>query len=165
MLIHPKIVEELIFLVGIAVALTLLSLRYEYINGNPVPILVFHNKPALFHGFLVALNFGFTASVMTMSLRAKSPTAARFCRRSAVACVAVAAGLLSYSALQLPSLSFRWSIGGCGNYKLQCKNWAFAQILTDSSLIMLLSVMKAESVMSDNAKCLAIDFQMFYTFN
>ncbi|KAI3443958.1 hypothetical protein Pfo_000623 [Paulownia fortunei] len=92
-------VEELIFLVGIVTALMLLRLPYEDIKGNPVPVVIFKNKPTLFHAFLIAFNFGFTAAVMTMSLRAKIPTAARFCRRSAVACIAVAAGVLYCSAL------------------------------------------------------------------
>lgn len=99
MLIHSKIVEDIIFLVGIAVAVALLSLPYQCFNGSPVPIFVFRNKPALFHLFLVALNFGFTASIMTMSLRAASPGAAQFCRGVSVVCVVAAAGLLLYSAL------------------------------------------------------------------
>ncbi|KAH6830666.1 hypothetical protein C2S53_010097 [Perilla frutescens var. hirtella] len=101
---HLSSAEEFIFLLGIVTALALVRSRYDYIEGNPVPVVIFKNKPTHFHGFLIALNFGFTAAVLTMSLRSKSPTLAQFCRRSAVACVVLAAGLLSYSAL-LPSYS------------------------------------------------------------
>lgn len=96
---HLSSAEELIFFIGILTALALLRSRYDYIDGNPVPVLIFSDKPSLFHGFLIALNFSFTAAVVTMSLRDKSPTLARLSRRSAVACVVVAAGLLAYSAL------------------------------------------------------------------
>ncbi|KZV20587.1 hypothetical protein F511_31802 [Dorcoceras hygrometricum] len=91
--------EEIIFLSGILVALALLTVRYEEIGGNPIPTIIFDKNPSLFHVFLLALNVGFTAAVMTISLRSKNKSIASVCRKSAVVCCVFAAGVGSCAAL------------------------------------------------------------------
>ncbi|KZV38265.1 hypothetical protein F511_36481 [Dorcoceras hygrometricum] len=91
--------EEIIFVSGILVAFVLLAVRYEEIGGNPIPVVIFKNNPTLFHVFLVALNVGFTAAVMTISLRAKNKSIAAICRKSGVVCCVFSAGVVLCAAL------------------------------------------------------------------
>lgn len=91
--------EEIIFVSGIFVAFALLTVRYEEIGGNQIPVVIFKNHPTLFHGFLLAFNLGFTAAVMTMSLRSRNRPSAWICRNLAVVCCVFAAGVVSCATL------------------------------------------------------------------
>ncbi|CAK9181619.1 unnamed protein product [Ilex paraguariensis] len=84
-------VEELIFGVTFVTAFGLLQLPYQKIDGNPVPTIIFKDNPSSFHAFLLAINFAFTGAVLTVSLRARYPKIARYCRQLAVVCVTAAA--------------------------------------------------------------------------
>ncbi|KAK2976383.1 hypothetical protein RJ640_008093 [Escallonia rubra] len=69
--------EEAIFGVTFVTIFALLQLPCEKIQGSRVPTVIFKGKPAIFHAFVVSLDFAFTGAVMTMSLRqgtAESPS-------------------------------------------------------------------------------------------
>ena len=91
--------EELIFGIAFVAVFAILQLPYKDIDGNSVPTIVFTDKPSLFHGFLLALNFAFTGAVMTISLRERYPKAARYCRGLAVVSIVGAVGVLVWLAL------------------------------------------------------------------
>ncbi|OVA12541.1 hypothetical protein BVC80_9011g56 [Macleaya cordata] len=90
-------IEEPIFGLSFITAMVLVQLPYEDINGNPVPTIIFHDQPSVFHAFVLAVNFAFTGAVITLCLREEFPKIARNCRRIAVLFSAAAAGILSWA--------------------------------------------------------------------
>lgn len=93
--------EEIIFWVSFVIAVGLLKLPYEEIGGNPVPTIIFKDKPSFFHTFLLCLNFAFTGTVMTIYLRLGYPKVARQSRCLTIASIATAGGILVW--LVVPS--------------------------------------------------------------
>lgn len=71
-------IQEMIFGFAFLAAFGILQLPNEKIEGNPVPTILFKNKPSFFHAFLLSLNFAFTGAVITISLREKYPKIARY---------------------------------------------------------------------------------------
>ncbi|KAA8529257.1 hypothetical protein F0562_033944 [Nyssa sinensis] len=90
-------IEEIIFAVSFVTAFSLLQLPYETIDGNPVPTIIFKNKSAFFHAFLLSLNFAFSGAVMTISLRERHPTIGRVLRYLAIVSIATAVGIVLWS--------------------------------------------------------------------
>ncbi|KAA8532824.1 hypothetical protein F0562_033060 [Nyssa sinensis] len=86
--------EETIFGAAFVTVFALLQLPYEKIDGNPIPTIIFKNKPAFFHAFVLSLNFAFSGAVMAISLRERYTGIARNCRRLAIVSIAMAVGIL-----------------------------------------------------------------------
>ncbi|KAK3002230.1 hypothetical protein RJ639_021707 [Escallonia herrerae] len=101
--------EEVIFGVTFVTIFALLQLPCERTQGSRVPTVIFKGKPAIFHAFVVSLDFAFTGAVMTMSLRQGYPHLARHCRLLAIFSVAAVAGILVCLAVdpQLQALKSR----------------------------------------------------------
>ncbi|KAI7980534.1 hypothetical protein LOK49_Contig138G00004 [Camellia lanceoleosa] len=72
---------------------------YEEIEGNPVPTVIFKDKPSFYHAFLLTLTFAFTASVVTILLRHRYPKIATRCRVLAFASTAIALGIVLWLVL------------------------------------------------------------------
>lgn len=88
--------EELILGFSVATTLVLVKLPYEKIDGNPVPTVIFKNRPGLFHAFILALNFSFFGSVLTISLRGKYARIARYPLILAAVSTAAAIAVLTW---------------------------------------------------------------------
>ncbi|KAJ7943269.1 Na(+)-translocating NADH-quinone reductase subunit D (Na(+)-NQR subunit D) like [Quillaja saponaria] len=86
--------EGQILWVSIATALALIQFPYQKINGNPVPTIIFNDKPTLFHAFILSLNFSFFGSFTTITLRDRHPRLARCCLLLAVVSMAIGAGIV-----------------------------------------------------------------------
>ncbi|XAR65514.1 hypothetical protein NMG60_11009660 [Bertholletia excelsa] len=97
-------VEELISAAAFLIVFAIQKLPYEQRNGRSVPGGIFKDKSSFFHAFLLALNFGFTGAVISISLRKKHPKASRYCRHLALASMIVAGGVVMW--LRLPSVVF-----------------------------------------------------------
>ncbi|XAR65338.1 hypothetical protein NMG60_11009427 [Bertholletia excelsa] len=91
--------EETIFGGAFLTAFSLLQLPYERINGNPVPTVIFKDKPSFFHAFLLALNVAFSSAVITMSLRDICPRLTRHSRRLSIVSMATAVGIVGWLVL------------------------------------------------------------------
>ncbi|XAR65515.1 hypothetical protein NMG60_11009661 [Bertholletia excelsa] len=98
--------EEIIFIVAFFSAFSLLNLPYAKIDGNPVPTVVFKDRPSFFHAFLLSLNFAFSGAVTTISLRGRHPNIARYSRRLAVGSAATAIGILAWLGLPSGAIGF-----------------------------------------------------------
>ncbi|KAH7841790.1 hypothetical protein Vadar_034408 [Vaccinium darrowii] len=87
--------EELIFGTAFLTVFGILQLPLEDVGGNPVPTVLFKDKPSFFHAFLLSLNFAFTGAGITIFLREGYPKIARHSRRLAIAFIVTAAGILT----------------------------------------------------------------------
>lgn len=96
-------IEELILGISIGITLALVKLPYEKIDGNPVPTIIFKDKPGLFHAFILALNFSFFGSVITISLRERYAKVARYPLTLAVVSMATAFGILTWLIVPMSS--------------------------------------------------------------
>lgn len=76
--------EEYVFSVSYVIGMSILYLPKEYIDGNPVPTVIFKGQPKTFHSFLLGLIGAFTCAVSTLYIRAPSPKVAGYYRRFAV---------------------------------------------------------------------------------
>ncbi|KAJ9147458.1 hypothetical protein P3X46_029620 [Hevea brasiliensis] len=70
--------DEVIFTVSCLTAIVILHLPMDYIDGKPVPAVVFHGHPHIFHAFLVCLMGSCYGSVCSMYLRERKPKIAKF---------------------------------------------------------------------------------------
>lgn len=93
--------EEIIFGMAFLTVFGFLQLPLEDVGGNPVPTILFKDKPSFFHAFLLSLTFAFTGAGITITLREKHPKIARLSRCLAIASTVSAAGILTW--LVLPS--------------------------------------------------------------
>jgi len=88
--------EELIFGIAFAAVFGILQLPLEDVGGNPVPTVLFKDKPSFFQAFLICLTSAFTSAVITIFLRQGYPKIARHSRRLAIASTLTAAGILAW---------------------------------------------------------------------
>lgn len=93
LLIVPP-VEEVVFLVSIVTVCAIVRPQRDTAN-----IHILNNKDNFYNASLIALNFAFTGSVTTMSLRERNPSFAWYCRRLAVVSAVIAAGVLTSSVI------------------------------------------------------------------
>nr|DAD31581.1 TPA_asm: hypothetical protein HUJ06_010432 [Nelumbo nucifera] len=91
--------EELICALSFMTVVSLIQLPYEYIDGNPIPTIIFGGQPSTFHAFLLSLVFSFSGAACTMMLREDYPKAARYCRRFGIAAFFVAVLIFLWAAL------------------------------------------------------------------
>ena len=91
-----SLLQEPILCASVATVIVLTQFPFESIDGNPVPTILFKNKPYFFQSFILAINFSFFGSVTTIFLRRKHPTIARYCHLLAVVSMSMATGILTW---------------------------------------------------------------------
>ncbi|GMH31203.1 hypothetical protein Nepgr_033046 [Nepenthes gracilis] len=92
----PRIsMEEAITVVAFVSVFLLLKLPMEKIDGNPVPTVIFKDRPPHFHAFVLLLVFSFSGGLMAISLRPLYPKIAVYCRYMAVLSITGAASIFS----------------------------------------------------------------------
>ncbi|GMN38913.1 hypothetical protein TIFTF001_008151 [Ficus carica] len=93
---ESQVLEKLILWISVATVLVLSQLPYQKIDGNPVPTIIFKNRPSSFHAFILSLNFSFFGSFMTGPLRRRYPRLARCCLLLAVVSMTVGVAILAW---------------------------------------------------------------------
>ncbi|KAL7232135.1 hypothetical protein ACSBR2_010202 [Camellia fascicularis] len=91
--------EELVFAMSYMMVTFILQLPMEYIDGNPVPTVIFHGHPTTFHVFVLGLCASFSGSIGTMELRKREPKLARYYRVVAVGAMAVTLAVFLWAAV------------------------------------------------------------------
>ena len=90
---QPAQVEEVILGISVGVAFSLTQFPYEKINGGLVPTIIFKGRPSSFHTFILALNFAFFGSFVTINLRQIYPRIARCSLLLAIISLALVIGI------------------------------------------------------------------------
>ncbi|EEF28897.1 conserved hypothetical protein [Ricinus communis] len=70
--------DEVIFTVSCLTTIAILYLPMEYIAEKPVPSVIFHGHPSMFHAFLICLMGSCFGSVCSIHLRERSPKVGKF---------------------------------------------------------------------------------------
>ncbi|GFY86835.1 hypothetical protein Acr_05g0004740 [Actinidia rufa] len=99
--------EELVFGLSYLMAISLWQVPMEYIDGNPVPAVVFHGKPTMFHAFVVGLCLSFSGSIGALELRKRSPKVAAYYKVFAIGAMAVTVAVLLWAAVPA---AFGWFV-------------------------------------------------------
>ncbi|GMY32758.1 btb/poz and math domain-containing protein 2 [Fagus crenata] len=73
-------------------------LPHDQVDGTPVPIVVFRDRPTAFHAFLISIMLSFTGA-FSASLIQHRPRVERFCRFYAMASTISALAILLYATL------------------------------------------------------------------
>ncbi|GMY32695.1 btb/poz and math domain-containing protein 2 [Fagus crenata] len=71
-------------------------LPHEQVDGTPVPIVVFKDRPTAFHAFLISIMLSFTGAFSAMLIQHR-PRVERFCRVYAMASMVSAISILLYT--------------------------------------------------------------------
>nr|DAD35148.1 TPA_asm: hypothetical protein HUJ06_005788 [Nelumbo nucifera] len=91
--------EELIYALSFMIVISLIQLPYEYIDGNPIPTVIFKGQPTTFHAFILSLVFSFSGSACAMMLREHYPKAAGYCRRFGLFAFSLAFSVFLWAAI------------------------------------------------------------------
>ena len=94
---HAPPAEELVFALSYLMGISLWQFPMEYIDGNPVPTVVFHSNPSTFHAFVVGLCLSFSGSVGALELRKRNPKIAGYYRVFSVGAMAVTVAVLLWA--------------------------------------------------------------------
>ncbi|PON40351.1 hypothetical protein TorRG33x02_340500 [Trema orientale] len=89
----PAQAEEVIIGIAVGIAFALTQFPYKKINGSTVPTIIFKDSPHSFHAFILALNFAFFGSFVTINLRQIFPKIARCSLLLAVVSLALVVGI------------------------------------------------------------------------
>ncbi|XVF85716.1 hypothetical protein PTKIN_Ptkin17bG0139700 [Pterospermum kingtungense] len=93
--IQTTILESILF-ISFTIATILILLPHEYINGKPVPTIVFKGHPATFHAFTICIIFAFSGAFSALMVP-KNPTITRLCGCYSIASMASALGLFIWA--------------------------------------------------------------------
>ncbi|KAK9279967.1 hypothetical protein L1049_013651 [Liquidambar formosana] len=93
--IQTTVMESILF-VSFTTATILILLPYEYIDGNPVPTVIFKGLPSIFHAFVISIMFAFSGACNALLIPNK-PSIVRFCRYYSLASMASAIALLVWT--------------------------------------------------------------------
>ncbi|KAI4357939.1 hypothetical protein L6164_001854 [Bauhinia variegata] len=92
---HYTILECILGLCFTVITL-LLQLPYEYIDGNPVPTVIFKGRPTTFHAFIISIVLAFSGATNAI-ITSNQSTFAKFCGYYAMASMASALAILSWA--------------------------------------------------------------------
>ncbi|CAL5390929.1 unnamed protein product [Camellia sinensis] len=118
--IQTNILES-ILVASFTIVIVLLILPCEYIDGNPIPVVIFKGLPSIFHSFVVCLVFAFTGALSGLLIQ-DMHFLAKFCEYSSMACMTSALALLLWAAMftvtfRSPSISQQvWSYENKGSF-------------------------------------------------
>ncbi|XVF85713.1 hypothetical protein PTKIN_Ptkin17bG0139300 [Pterospermum kingtungense] len=87
--IQTTILESIKF-ISFTIATILILLPHEYVNGNPVPTIVFKGHPATFHAFTICIIFAFSGAFCALLMVPKNPIITRLCGCYSIASMASA---------------------------------------------------------------------------
>nr|DAD19973.1 TPA_asm: hypothetical protein HUJ06_021436 [Nelumbo nucifera] len=90
--------DKVIFVLSSVAVVISTQLPSEYIDGNPVPRVLFTGRPFTFHAFLTSLTFALTGSLCAILLRQVYTKSARTFRCLSIVSVAAALAILAWLA-------------------------------------------------------------------
>ncbi|XVE91702.1 hypothetical protein REPUB_Repub01dG0033500 [Reevesia pubescens] len=93
--IQTTILESILF-ISYTIATILILLPQEYVNGNPVPTIVFKGRPATFHAFIICIIFAFSGAFCALMIP-NNTKIARLCGCYSIASMASALSLLIWA--------------------------------------------------------------------
>ncbi|GMP53452.1 hypothetical protein CsSME_00018902 [Camellia sinensis var. sinensis] len=93
--IQTKILES-ILVASFTITTLLLIIPCEFINGSPVPTLIFAGLPSTFQAFVVCLVFAFSGSLSALLIN-DSSFLVKFCEYSSMASMTFALSLLLWA--------------------------------------------------------------------
>ncbi|KAI8011687.1 hypothetical protein LOK49_LG06G01098 [Camellia lanceoleosa] len=94
-------VLESILITSFAIVTVFTILPCEYIDGSPIPTLIFRGRPSTFHAFVAFLVFAFSSSLNALLIHNKSLILAKFCQ-----CISIASMISALSLLLWAMLNF-----------------------------------------------------------
>lgn len=99
---------EFIVYITFSTCIVLMLLPYSYVDGNPVPVIIFNDlRPFAFHAFVLFIIFAFSGAFNAILAKNK-PRLVRFCRCYSMVSMVLAMTVLGYATI-LSSL--RWASG------------------------------------------------------
>ncbi|CAL5336174.1 unnamed protein product [Camellia sinensis] len=92
--IETRVLES-IMIASFTIVTVLLILPCEYINGSPVPTLIFKGLPFTFQAFVVSLGFAFAASLSALLIHVHNNSfLTKFCQFISIGAITSALSLL-----------------------------------------------------------------------
>lgn len=86
-------IEEVMLGICVGIAFVLTQLPYEKTDEASVPTVIFKDRPYFFQSFIIALNFAFFGSFVTIKLRQLHPRIARCSLLLAIVSLALVIGI------------------------------------------------------------------------
>ncbi|GMP53493.1 hypothetical protein CsSME_00018940 [Camellia sinensis var. sinensis] len=94
-------VLESILIASFTIVTVFIILPCEYIDGNPIPTLIFKGCPSTFYAFLVFVVFAFSSSLNALLIHNKPLILAKLCQ-----CISIASMISALSLLLWAMINF-----------------------------------------------------------